>query len=258
MTQTYNEAPIIADMVGQLLQVGEANTSKLELVVVLYEGAADGTNEIVRSLEARDARIRTVVQPRALAGYGRAFRQGIYAAQNEYVFQTDADGQFDFTELSRAATYVPQYDFIHFNRGHRNDSWERLVIGRCFSTLVRLAVHGPDVDFNSAFKLFRRDILHRFTLNCESGILVPEFVIKAHVSGARMFVDSTLHQARLSGRATWDVQPSWFPVTIPNGRIVGQNLRDLFVLRREILRYERSLRRTAVNPVVDVVKARSA
>jgi glycosyltransferase involved in cell wall biosynthesis len=250
VTQTYNEASTISDTLGQLIDVGERNARELEIVLVLFEGSTDGTNEVVRAAASRDPRIHPVVQPSHLAGYGRAFRQGIYAARNEFVFQTDADGQFDFNELSRAVTFIPEYDYVHFNRGGRNDSRERLIVGRCFSLLVRLAVSGPDLDFNSAFKLFRRDILDRFTLNCESGMLVPEFVLKAQRSGAKIFVGETPHRARTEGRGTWDVQPRWLPFTIPNARIVGQNLRDTLVLNREIRRYERQLRRSRL-PVVE-------
>ena len=105
------------------------------------------------------------------------------------------------------------------------------------------------MDFDAAFKLFRRDILDRIELNCRSGVLVPEFVIKAFVLGARMLVGQTEHRSRLGGQAAWELKRWWLPVTLPNGRIVIQNLRDLTRLRGEIQRLQQSLRSGSVQPV---------
>ena len=106
----------------------------------------------------------------------------------------------------------------------------------------------PPLDFDAAFKVFRRQILDRFELNCRSGVLVPEFVIKAQLSGARIFAGETEHRPRLGGEAAWEVRPWWLPVTLPNTRIVLQNLADLARLRREIQTYRLSLR---AGPVAD-------
>jgi glycosyltransferase involved in cell wall biosynthesis len=243
VTLTYNEASIIQTTLQQLIDVGEVVTDDLEVVVVLSEASSDGTNDLVRAWAERDPRIRTVEQPRAISGYGQAFRLGLAAATKEYIFQTDADGQFDYRDLVRAVRELPGYDYVHYNRANRKDSWERLVIGRCFYYLIRLSVRSPAVDFDAAFKLFKRSILDRFELNCRSGVLVPEFVIKANLVGAKMLVGSTEHQARLGGEPAWEVKRWWLPVTLPNFTIVLQNLADLLVLRREIQAFQRQLRR---------------
>ncbi len=80
-------------------------------------------------------------------------------------------------------------------------------------------------------------------MNCASGVLVPEFVIKAHLVGARVYVGDTLHRPRAGGAAVWEVRSRWIPVVLPNGRIVLENLRDLLVLRREIRAFSAALAR---------------
>jgi glycosyltransferase involved in cell wall biosynthesis len=250
VTQTYNEATIIDSTLRELIQLGEEVTDDLELIVVLSEASSDGTNGIVEGWSSRDSRLRTVVQARAMAGYGRAFKLGISAATKDYVFQTDADGQFDYSDLRRAVACLPGHDYVHFNRANRKDGWERKLIGRCFYYLIRFAASAPPVDYDSAFKLFRRDILDRIELNCRSGVLVPEFVIKAHLAGARVCVGETEHRARQGGEAAWEVRPWWLPITLPNGRIVLQNLRDLALLREEIRLFRRALRGGSVRPSI--------
>jgi glycosyltransferase involved in cell wall biosynthesis len=241
VTMTYNEAAVIRTTLQQLIDVGEQVTDDLELVIVMSEGSQDGTNEILTEWSTRDPRVRTVLQPRSIIGYGQAFKLGLLAASKEYIFQTDADGQFDYGDLVRAVRCLPGYDYVHFNRKDRADIWERRFIGKSYYYMIRAAVSSPPLDFDAAFKLFRRDLLERFSLNCRSGVLVPEFVIKAHLAGARIFVGDTIHQPRLGGEAAWEVKIKGVPIVFPNLMIVFQNIRDLLVLRREIAAFRRSL-----------------
>lgn len=241
VTLTYNEASVIDQVLDALFTAGERVTSDLELIVVTYEGSTDGTPEVVRARAARDARIRQVPQSAALPGYGRAFVLGTQAATRSWIFQTDADGQFNYADLERAAGFAAEYDFIHFNRAHRKDTLERILIGRCFRFLVHALVPSPDVDYDAAFKLFRRDIIARMELKCESGTVVPEFICKAYLDGVRLRVGETEHRPRLAGEPAW-VERKWYmPVALPRLDIILANIRDILFLRREILAYQQTL-----------------
>jgi glycosyltransferase involved in cell wall biosynthesis len=248
VTLTYNEAPIINHVMDALLAAGESVTNDLELVIVTYGGSTDGTNALVQERAGRDTRIRQVVQPAELPGYGRAFVLGCRAATKAWIFQTDADGQFDYSDIRRAAELTDGYNFINFNRAHRKDTLERVIIGRAFRFLVHLLVPSPDMDYDSAFKLFRRDRIRDMELKCESGTVVPEFVCKAWFDGARMFVGETEHRARLAGAPVW-VERKWYmPVALPRLDIILANVRDILFLRNEIVAYRQAhFSRAALN-----------
>jgi glycosyltransferase involved in cell wall biosynthesis len=240
VTLTYNEAPIINQVMDKLLAAGEAVTSDLELVIVTFDASTDGTNDLIRARAEQDARIRPVPQSRDLPGYGRAFVLGCRAATKAWIFQTDADGQFDYSDLHRAASFAGNHDFIHFNRANRKDTVERVVIGRAFRFLVHLLVPSPDMDYDAAFKLFRRDLISEMDLMCESGTVVPEFICKAWLNGARIFIGETEHRHRLAGAPMW-VERKWYmPVALPRLDIIASNIRDILFLRREILAYRQT------------------
>jgi glycosyltransferase involved in cell wall biosynthesis len=246
VTLTYNEAPIINQVIDALISAGESVTNDLEVVIVTYEGSTDGTNALVQQRAERDTRIRPILQPAQLPGYGRAFVLGGQAASKEWIFQTDADGQFDYSELSRAAALTNEYDFIHFNRAHRKDTLERVIIGRAFHFLVHLLVPSPDLDYDSAFKLFRRECISGMELKCQSGTVVPEFVCKAWVDGARIYIGETEHRPRLAGAPVW-VERKWYmPIALPRLDIILANVRDILFLRKEILAYRQAQRSHAV------------
>src|SRR5215208_3089350 len=104
VTQAYNEESIIRDVIDTLIRSGHAVTNDLEVVVVVCESSQDNTIEILRRMSEEDSRITIVYQSSTDVGYGKAFKMGVYAARKDYVFQTDADGQFDYSDLSRAAS----------------------------------------------------------------------------------------------------------------------------------------------------------
>jgi glycosyltransferase involved in cell wall biosynthesis len=245
VTLTYNEASIINRVIDELLAAGESVTHDLELVIVTYEGSTDGTNALVRERAERDRRIRPIMQSKDLPGYGRAFVLGCRAASKAWIFQTDADGQFDYTEVKRAADLSGEYDFIHFNRAHRKDTLTRVIIGEAFHRLVHLLVPSPDLDYDSAFKLFRRECISDMELKCQSGSVVPEFVCKAWVDGTRMYVGETEHRPRLAGAPVW-VERKWYmPIALPRPDIILANVRDILFLRHEILAYRQTRRSRA-------------
>jgi hypothetical protein len=96
------------------------------------------------------------------------------------------------------------------------------------------------MDYDSAFKLFRRDRISGMELKCESGTVVPEFVCKAWVDGARIFVGETEHRPRLAGAPVW-VERKWYmPVALPRLDIILANIRDILFLRSEILEYRQA------------------
>ncbi len=67
VTQTYNEAELIEATVQQLFEVGQSVADDLEVVIVTSEASSDGTNDILADWSARDARLRTVIQPRDIS-----------------------------------------------------------------------------------------------------------------------------------------------------------------------------------------------
>src|SRR5215204_2340968 len=125
VTQAYSEESIIRDTISTLIKIGDSLTDDLEIVVVVCESSRDATIAILRSMSMEDPRINVVYQQSSDVGYGKAFKMAIYAARNDYIFQTDADGQFDYSDLDRAVKVMPGHDYVHFNRRNRMDGLER-------------------------------------------------------------------------------------------------------------------------------------
>ena len=96
----------------------------------------DATRELAQARAAADPRVRVLVHD-GNRGYGAAVRTGIAAARLEWVFLTDADLQFDVTELARFVPLAQSSDIVAGFRTHRADPPHRLLNAAAWNVLVR-------------------------------------------------------------------------------------------------------------------------
>jgi glycosyltransferase involved in cell wall biosynthesis len=101
----YNEAAVIADVIGELGRDVVARLDGAEVVVV-DDGSTDETFEEARGCAARDGRIRIVRQPRG--GVAAARNRGLAEARGAYVGNLDADDLWRPTFLERAVAALAE------------------------------------------------------------------------------------------------------------------------------------------------------
>ena len=89
----YNEEENICRAVQCADAALDATGLETELIVV-NDGSRDRTGDILEALRGQYSRLR-VVEHFPNGGYGAALRAGFDAASGEWIFQSDADNQFD-------------------------------------------------------------------------------------------------------------------------------------------------------------------
>jgi glycosyltransferase involved in cell wall biosynthesis len=93
----YNDSRTIGDLVEEASRQLQHLTDDYEIIVV-NDGSADNSAEVLRALESRVPHLKVVTHPQN-RGYGAALRSGFAAATKEVVFYTDGDAQYDVREL---------------------------------------------------------------------------------------------------------------------------------------------------------------
>jgi glycosyltransferase involved in cell wall biosynthesis len=198
----YHEEAVITQTIARLEAELKKITGDWEIVVVGFEGAKDRTNEIVREIGLRDPRVRLVLQKREEKGYGRAFAIGLRAARKDWIFQSDADGQYEFADLGRLAERAGDgVAMVHGYRRHRQDPTERKLMAFCYNTALKTLFFIPLRDVDSAFKLIRRDSLADIALASKSGFCVAEMVIQLRRKKRRIAQLPITHLPRVHGEA---------------------------------------------------------
>ena len=198
----YNEAESLPRTVPPVVAALRQVTDDFEIVVV-DDGSRDRTADVVRELTARYPEVRLVQHPVNL-GYGAAVWTGITSGQKEFIFYTDADGQFDITELRRFVPYTREYDMIIGYRAPRGDPPKRLVFALGWKMFVTLLFGYVARDIDCAFKLFRREVLDHVYVESRGAAFSAEPLIKARDRGFRIKELPVTHRPREAGRPTGD------------------------------------------------------
>ncbi len=196
----YNDAGTIASLVIEARKAAGKLTTDFEIIVV-NDGSVDMTGEIADELARTYPEVRVVHHPRN-RGYGGALRTGFASATKEFVFYTDGDGQYDATEMAALWPRMePGVDLVNGYKISRSDPIHRIVIGRTYHHTVKLLFGLKVRDVDCDFRLLRRSIFDRVTLEHNSGVICLEMMKKIQDAGFRIVEEPVHHYHRAFGRS---------------------------------------------------------
>jgi len=177
-----------------------------EILLVSSLAAEDGTPEVAREMAAGHSKVRTIWQPVDDPGYGRALALGIAAARYPWLLLTDADGQFDHAELSRLAAETNGADLIVGYRRVRSDPLARRLAGNLYSSLATrlLGIRGVR-DLDCAFKLVHSDVIGTTPLQCRTGVINAEILMRAISKRAKLVEIPVTHLTRPGGTTRFEI-----------------------------------------------------
>jgi glycosyltransferase involved in cell wall biosynthesis len=195
----YNEEANIEQAIAEATSVGEAMFHSHEIVVV-DDGSRDRTAALVRAAGERDPRV-VVVCHGENRGYGEALRTGFRNSSLDFVFFTDADLQFDLSELEEFLQYAGTVDVVAGYRLNRQDPRARRLMAYAWNLLVRVLFYVPVRDIDCAFKLFDRRVLKEVDIESVGAMVNTELMVKLGRSGASVVEVGVTHRPRRAGKA---------------------------------------------------------
>ena len=196
----YNDSGTIASVVIAALRTARRLTPDHEVIVV-NDGSADGTAEILEELASIYPQVRIVTHEHN-RGYGGALRSGFATATRELVFYTDGDAQYDPSEMEALWRRFDQdVDLVNGYKISRSDPLHRIIIGRIYhhlvKTLFRLTVRDVDCDF----RMMRRSIFDKVQLEKNSGVICLEMMKKITDGRFRIAEVPVHHYHRAYGKS---------------------------------------------------------
>ncbi len=219
----YNEEANVERTTLAALEAGQRFTDDLEVIIV-NDGSRDRTGELADRLAAAHPQVRAVHNSPNL-GYGGALQRGFREATREWIFYTDGDGQFDFSEIATLLPMMDRFDILSAYRLDRQDSWLRKVNAWCWTMLVNLLFGLRLRDIDCAFKLFPRRLFDQIEMWSMGALIDTEILAKARLLGYRIGQIGVHHFPRTAGSQTG-----------ANLRVIFRAFKELFMLRRRILR----------------------
>ncbi len=198
----YNEEANIREAVEKAIRIVEDSPYIREYeIIVVDDGSTDNTEREVKRLMERHPGVRLIAHPENM-GYGAALKSGIAAARMEYVFFTDADLQFDLVELQNLLVHIPQNDVVVGYRAPRRDPLMRLVNAKGWNMLNRMLFGLRVTDIDSAFKLFRREVVQALPLRSQGAMVSAEMLIRLVRQGFAIKEIPVSHAPRRAGSPT--------------------------------------------------------
>jgi len=182
-------------------------------VIVVDDGSADGTREILSELQRLyPQQLRVERHPRN-RGYGGAIRTGIASATKDWIFYTDGDAQYDVRELALLASQAGEdVDVVNGYKISRSDPAYRKLIGWAYNIFVHLAFGLKIRDVDCDFRLMRRSLFERLELKSSSGTICVEMVKKLQDLGCR-FREVPVHHFHRSVGRSYFFRPYWLMKT---------------------------------------------
>lgn len=196
----YNDAGTIASLVVLADRTLRHLTDDYEVIVV-NDGSADHTAQVLSELESVYAKLRVIHHPTNL-GYGSALRTGFATASKELIFYTDGDAQYDVRELELLVPLMTEdVDFVNGYKISRSDPLHRTIIGKSYCYLVKLAFGIKIRDVDCDFRLVRRSGYNRVRLASTSGTICVEMIKSFQNAGLRFAEAPVHHYHRAYGKS---------------------------------------------------------
>jgi len=207
----YNDWGTMASMVMLTIRTAE----RLELdydLTLIDDGSGDHTLDLLEEIGRRFPQVN-IVRHEKNRGYGGALRSGFSAATKEWIFYTDGDAQYDVRELALLVERIgDDVDVVQGYKITRNDPLHRIVIGRIYHHLVKLAFGLRLCDVDCDFRLIRRAVFDRVALKSDSGVICAEMMVKIQRAGFRVKEVPVHHYERQHGKSQFFNFPRIFRV----------------------------------------------
>lgn len=201
----YNEEANIKIVVEKAIKVLEKVAKEYEVIVV-NDGSTDKTEGIVKKLIKKNPKISMITHT-PNRGYGAALKSGLYRAQYDWIVFADADGQFEFSEITKFfdAQRRTKADLVIGYYLKRRVSFYRIWSSKfLWQPAVYLLFGLKARDIDCGFKLLKKEVIEKIPqLEAERGPFISsELLIKAKKAGFKIAEVGVHHYPRKAGRAT--------------------------------------------------------
>lgn len=174
-------------------------------VLCINDGSTDKTLEILEKLKTRYPEIK-IINHKINQGYGGALKSGFYNAKYDWIVFTDADGQFDFSEISK---FIKEEDetnadlVIGYYIDRKVSNFAKFT-SKIWELGVFILFGLKVTDIDCAFKLISKKVIDDIPhLQSKIGAFISsELLIKAKKQGFKITEVGVHHFARKTGKAS--------------------------------------------------------
>ncbi len=173
LVPVLDEADTVGELARRVAAVLDGLGRSFEVVFV-DDGSRDGTAGRVREAHEADRRVK-LLRLRRNFGKAAALSAGVDHSRGALVVTMDGDLQDAPEEIPRllAALEERDLDLVSGWKRRRRDPASKRLPSRLFNWVTRLLAQVPLHDFNSGFKVYRREVLEQIAIYGELHRYIP-------------------------------------------------------------------------------------
>jgi glycosyltransferase involved in cell wall biosynthesis len=175
-------------------------------ILFIDDGSRDGSFQLIEKLTVEDPRVRGF-QLRRNFGKAAALAVGFREAQGDIVVTLDADLQDDPAEIPKLLARLEDgFDLVSGWKRDRQDPRSKTWPSRLFNWVTGWLTGVRLHDFNSGFKIYRREVVQEIRLYGELHRFIP---VLAAWRGFQVAEVPVHHRARRYGRSKFGSARLW-------------------------------------------------
>lgn len=203
LVPAYNEADNLREVIPSIASTLEGIGQTWEILVV-DDGSNDGTRTVMSAL--RSDRVR-YIRLRRNAGKSAALAVGIEHIRGDLLVLMDADGQDDPGELPKMLAALDEgVDLVTGRRAIRHDRFIKRNTSKIYNGATARITGVPGKDFNSGFKVMRREVAESLEMYGELHRYIPVLAVWNGFKVGEVDVD---HHERLHGSSKFGRARFW-------------------------------------------------
>lgn len=197
----YYDEKNIGKVVHKAIKVLEELQLKDYEITIIEDASPDKCGEVADELARQYPKVK-VIHHEKNRGYGATIYEGFTTAKLDYVFYTDGDNQFDLEELKKFVALVPYSDLVVGYRKKKQYSTYRKITSFVYNLVLRWAFDIDYIDVDCAFKIIKRDLFDKITINTKDAFIDAEILIQAKRLGYTSTEIGVKHLPRVDGVST--------------------------------------------------------
>jgi glycosyltransferase involved in cell wall biosynthesis len=173
LVPVLDEAESVEELAERVKVVLSGLGERFEIIFV-DDGSRDGTAERVRAAHRRDPRVK-LVRLRRNFGKAAALTAGFEHSRGRLIITMDGDLQDDPDEIPRLLDALEKggLDLVSGWKRERRDPVAKRLPSRIFNWVTRWLAGVQLHDFNSGFKIYRREVLEQIAVYGELHRYIP-------------------------------------------------------------------------------------
>ncbi len=177
----YNEASLLNKSLIIINDFMSKHFQEYEIIVV-ESGSTDGSNYLTDKISKKFSKIRVFHQKKRL-GFGSALKLGYQKARKDYIWLVTVDLPFPLNSIINTLSFLEKYDCILSYRSSDSRTLIRKTQSLIFNYLARVILKLPFKHINSAFKIFKKDVIKKMHLSSDDWLIEAEILYRIKEQG---------------------------------------------------------------------------